>query len=366
MTTAQATPHSALAGPGADDPTILCQLAFGSLPDGTPVIRDLGHERFRTLLSLSQSHHVIMRAMVVLNEIFENAGDSRQEWAAAAIAEERVRIHRATSFLQTIVEVLTSAGCKVTVMKSLDHWPDLGSDLDLYTNADSREVIKVMAGQLEASVAPRSWGDRLANKWNFMVPGLPELVEIHMGRLGQTGELDGFAAALPARAALSSIPDCPVPVTSAEDRLIICTLQRMYRHFYIRLCDIVDTVQLLESRAVDYAALHSTAEENGVWAGVATFLAIVSDLAERWRGRAVEMPSWVRAEAQFGGDQITFSRGFLRVPILPHALRLYASQWAALITRRKFKNTARLSLLPWLATAASLGQTITGSDKGIW
>ena len=74
------------------------------------------------------------------------------------------------------------------MIKSLDHWPDLGSDLDLYTDAEPLHVVNAMSECFSAKLADRSWGDRLANKWNFIVPGLPELVEVHAGRLGQTGE----------------------------------------------------------------------------------------------------------------------------------------------------------------------------------
>ena len=45
-----------------------------------------------------------------------------------------------------------------------------------------------MQRRFDAQIAPQSWGDRLACKWNFIIPGLPDPVEIHMGRLGQTGE----------------------------------------------------------------------------------------------------------------------------------------------------------------------------------
>jgi hypothetical protein len=37
-----------------------------------------------------------------------------------------------------------------------------------------------------------------------------------------------------------------------------------------------------------------------------------------------------------------------------------------MLRNREFKSSARLSLLPYLATAAAVGQKITGSDKGIW
>jgi hypothetical protein len=37
-----------------------------------------------------------------------------------------------------------------------------------------------------------------------------------------------------------------------------------------------------------------------------------------------------------------------------------------LLLNRELRNSVRLSLLPCLATAAAVGQKITGSDKGIW
>jgi hypothetical protein len=36
------------------------------------------------------------------------------------------------------------------------------------------------------------------------------------------------------------------------------------------------------------------------------------------------------------------------------------------LRKLELSSCARLSLLPWLATAAAVGQKITGSDKGIW
>jgi len=51
---------------------------------------------------------------------------------------------------------------------------------------------------------------------------------------------------------------------------------------------------------------------------------------------------------------------------MPQSAKLYGSQLAGLMRKRQLQNCARLSLLPWLATAAVVGQRITGSDKGIW
>jgi hypothetical protein len=222
-----------------------------------------------------------------------------------------------------------------------------------------------MRARFHAQIAPRSWGDRLANKWNFLVPGLPEAVEIHMGRLGQTGEEVAIASFLSDRARPHVLGNRTFRVPTAEDRLMISTLQRMYRHFYFRLCDIVDSACLLEGNMIDYDNLYTWASTSGIWKGVATYLVIVSDYVAHYRGKGLDFPSDVRKSAVVGGDRIYFGRGFLRVPILP-SIGLYASEVKHLLWHKQLANTARLSLLPCLATAAVLGRQLTGSDKGIW
>ena len=283
-----------------------------------------------------------------------------------AIAAERARIENAMSFLQRICAAFQAEGYDITVIKSLDHWPDLGSDLDLYTNAGSADVLRLMKGRFEAQLAPRSWGDRLARKWNFLIPGLPEAVEIHMGRLGQTGEQVGIASSLARRARLAPFGNHMFRVPVAADRLMISALQRMYRHFYFRLCDIVDTSSLSETGSIDYEDLRFASKVAGIWKGVASYLVIVSDYLKCYRGKGLDLPAFVIAAARFGGDEIHFNRGFLRIPIMPQSAKLYGSQLTTLLLHRELKNSVRLSLLPCLATAAAVGQKITGSDKGIW
>jgi hypothetical protein len=224
----------------------------------------------------------------------------------------------------------------------------------------------MMQRRFGAQIAPRSWGDRLACKWNFLVPGLPEPVEVHLGRLGQMGEQIALASQLISRGRVMEIEDQAFRVPSVSDRLIISTLQRMYRHFYFRLCDLVDSAMLAASGMIDYGELRSSAQAAGIWEGVATYLVIVSDYVRKFGGTDLRLPQIVTNTARFGGDLVYFSQGFLRVPILPQSAGLYGSQLSGVLRRRELQSTARLGLLPWLATAAAVGQKITGTDKGIW
>lgn len=330
-------------------------------------VAPLSQKDFEDLKALALTNHVILRAFAPLQQVLEAQGNSRAaEWTASAVQRETERINHALGFLAQICFTLEESGCPVTVIKSLDHWPDLGSDLDLYTDADPAKVVELMRAPFKAKLADRSWGDRLANKWNFVVPGLPELIEVHAGRLGQTGEQTAVTRSVSTRTLMAQIGGHVFRVPAPEDRLVISTLQRMYRHFYIRLCDIVDNARLLDLQLVDFAYLHSLGSAAGLWEGIATYLTIISEYVEAYRGNGVPLNPLVTRSAKFGTDQVRFRRDFLRVSILPHSMNLYASELMALLVKGEWRNSLRLSLLPGLATAAALEQKLTGSDKGIW
>jgi len=327
----------------------------------------LDHDEFRELLALAHTHHVDVRWLEIVLSLTRGEDDStRIPWAEDALAGERARIANALLFLHEICTRFQERRYDVTVIKSLDHWPDLGSDLDLYTDIDIKEVAKLFRASFCANIAPRSWGDRLANKWNFLIPGLPEPVEVHAGRLGQTGEQLIIASSLVSRARQARFGNYRFQIPSISDRLMISTLQRIYRHFNFRLCDIVDTTALADAGAIDYEQLRSLATSAGIWEGMATYLRIVSDYVKSYRGIGLDLPEFVTDAARFGGKEVFYNRGFLRVPILPQSARLYGSQLACVLGRGELEIGARLSLLPWLATAAAAKQRLTGSDKGIW
>jgi hypothetical protein len=361
--------------------TLLSKLLLGLEDNNVPasprdregigsMVSTFSPQDFGELWSLANSHHVIARTFPVLHHAMLAHGHDGAEWVDHALTKERARIRHALSFLFPICEALQEVGDAI-VIKSLDHWPDLGNDLDLYSNAEGSAVVAVMQKRFRARPDERSWGDRLANKRNFIVPGLPELVEVHISRLGQTGEQVAITNSLVSRAGAVRFgeqgfegQDFRVP--APEDRLILSTLQRMYRHFYLRLCDIADTARLVDSGTIDYSYLKSLAESAGLWDGLATYLVTVSGYVKTYRGEDLPLPSLVTDAAHFGNERVYFKKKFLRIPIFPQAARFYASEWKRLLLNGDLQSTMRLSLLPGLAAAAALELKITGSDKGIW
>ena len=171
-------------------------------------------------LTLAEAHHVVVRAMQALQGLAAGVSNTDLiQWASDALAKENARIENALKYLDSIVRELDAAGCRVTVIKSLDHWPDVGNDLDLYSPADEKAIVRVMVDKFKARVEPRSWGDRLANKWNFSIEGLPELVEVHSQRLGQTGEHRAIAERVIQRRVPRPLAGYCFPVPAPEERV---------------------------------------------------------------------------------------------------------------------------------------------------
>ena len=107
--------------------------------------------------ALAVTNHVILRSFTPLQRLLADVGNSQAaERTAHAVQRETARIDHALTFLEQICSALEQGGCPVTVIKSLDHWPDLGSDLDLYTDADAAKVVELMGTHFNAKLGERS------------------------------------------------------------------------------------------------------------------------------------------------------------------------------------------------------------------
>lgn len=330
-------------------------------------MRTLTEAERKEFLRLADCNHVVIRALEPVARWANQQGDTNlARWAADAIAQEKARVENCLLYLHAVCTELENNGCPVTVMKSLEHYPDIGSDLDLFTTAPEERVKSVMFGKFNATAEPRSWGDRIANKHNFKIPGLPESIEIHVQRLGQMGEHRQLARRFATRRTTKTLLGRTYFVPAPEERVTVATLQRMYRHFYFRVCDIVNSAALVESGELDVNELKKATAACGIWTGVASYLKIVDDFVHRFCGRRLNLPEMVTRDAKVGAHDVFVRKDFLRVPIVPQGASLYTEQVTRTALNGDVPATFRLGLLPYLASAAAISYKLTGSDKGIW
>ena len=248
-------------------------------------VAGLTNEQRDALVSLADSNHVVIRAFQVVAQM---AGGNTElaGWANGVLAKEEARIENALTFLHHICEELEQGGCPTTVMKSLDHWPDLGNDLDLYTTADERQVVQIMTSRMGARTPSRAVG---ATAWptNGTLPCPACRSPSKSTRSGwvRPASTSRWRGASSPAAFQRRVAGMTFLVPAPEERVIVATLQRMYRHFYFRVCDIVNTAALLEEGSLDFAELKKAADLGGIWPGVATYLKIVCDYVRRYRGK---------------------------------------------------------------------------------
>src|SRR5215471_17458440 len=128
---------------GTDDHIdILSKLLFSS--EFPQSLFSANAESLEQLLALANSHHVILRTFPEINQRFEEHNNPNAPFVRNAIQDEKARISHALASLETICDALIAAGYPVTVIKSLEHYPDLGSDLDLFSNAAPAQILRIM------------------------------------------------------------------------------------------------------------------------------------------------------------------------------------------------------------------------------
>ncbi len=324
-------------------------------------------EEWSEFLSFAELQRVRLRTLQLLEKSnVAGAPAPRFDGLEDLAHVEQQENGHALTVLYKVVSALELTGHSPIVIKTLDHWPDIGSDLDLFIAATEGDTVRVMQSELKAEPQAQSWGDRLAHKWNFRVPRLSRLVEIHVGCLGQTGEQDALPAHLEEASVMRDAGPFRFRIPAPEEQVALATLQRMYRHFYIRLTDLVNLSGLVRAGELDFTRLRSSAQRWSIWPGIATLLKITSEYNERTGAGTLPLPEFVLRSARFGADVTYVGEQFLRVPMLPQGSQLFLQQLIGTGAARHFRSAARLSLLPALAAAAFVNLQITGDDKGIW
>jgi hypothetical protein len=330
-------------------------------------LQRMSREEWSEFLSFAELQCVYLRTLQLLQKwhVADVVGPL-QFGLQELVQIEQQQVGRALAALYKVACALERTGHPPTVIKTLDHWPDIGSDLDLFITATEADTVRVMQSELRAEPQPQSWGDRLAHKWNFRIPGLTRLVEIHVGCLGQTGEQEALPAYLEETSVLRDAGSFRFRVPAPEEQVTLATLQRMYRHFYIRLTDLANLSGLVRAGRLDFTRLRDSSQRWSISPGVATLLKITSDYNERAGAGPLPLPEFVLRSARFGADVTYVGEQFLRVPMLPQGSQLFLQQLIGTGASRHFRAAARLSLFPVLAAAAFVNLRLTGDDKGIW
>ncbi len=268
----------------------------------------------------------------------------------SVLNEERLRVASGIHVARRLATALREKGLPCVFIKTLDNYPDMGHDIDVLVEGPQDVLHEVMTSVLGGKLKRRTLSEHLSNKWNYEFATYPT-VEIHQGRLGQVGE-----EARIVRPFLQWAQEVRVnggeslPVPAPEHRLVLAMLQRVFRHFNVRVCDVVNAHRMLVREDFDWPMLGELTFECGLAKGMRHYLALIATILED-RGERAEFLG--RAESVYGGVprpiRVWVERGYFRFSLWRVGPSAYTSKFLSCTRQLDLGATARLLLIPMLA-----------------
>jgi len=290
------------------------------------------------------------RILIRLYECIDEHGDKHlADRFASTVREERTRVRLTVDQIRQIFEAGQRCGIPMVFIKSFQHYPDMGHDIDLLVRDEQGcEVDRRLGECLGWAPEPEGVFNRVSGKRTYQMPGFPSPVEIHHGRIGQVGEHPAFAQRILENKITYACGDFSVDIPCAEDQLVLQAIQRVYAHLTWRISDILQSIQLLRAANLNFSALLTTAERIGVLKGLGHYLSGVDDIFRRVFGQPLldhavnkALPRMVRARP-------VFKNGYYRVSIFPDVCRFFAAKCLVDLKSGHWDNVRRVMALPGL------------------
>ena len=323
--------------------TILRILVNGSLADGDAV----GDPSL--LLRIAGPNEALLRVAGALRSagvVLAPADDS-------AVAAEQDRVADAFRAAREIAGVCTGANIPFLFPKILQHYPDLGDDLDLLVLTDREHFARSVLPQLTLVGDHHSLASRIAGSAGFLLFGCATPLDVQHGRLGRLGEHRDFPRTLYRRRRSLSAGGLRFDVPSPDDHLVLQGMQRVYGRRKITLADLAYAIRSILTDALDWDSVLRTARTHGVGAGLSCYLTYADDIHRAVFGGAL-LPRDVRARLRTDGwGRVEFRGGYYRYPTVKVASALYALELGAHLRARRWTGAGRIFLLPALGAAAA-------------
>ena len=333
-------------------PETIGDLLLRLLLEGAAAPLSVSPHFWDSLLHVASGNAVLLRTAASL----ERLGIDGPARFAAGVAAERQRAQALVAAVQGVSRVCSEYRIAHLFPKAFQHYPDMGRDLDLLVMARPGEFTPVL-GALRAEIHPGGFSDWIAATVRYALPDCPGPLDVQYGTLGLVGEHAGYAAQLVANRAQKVIEDVTVVVPAVEDQLLLQGVQRIFGRLSLRLADITWAVGVLGGRGrLDWDYVVSTAQRIGATHGLGCFLSYVEQIHSRLFSGAL-VPNGVRHHLPLRGwGTIEFRDGRYRFPALRVNVRLSVGALEAKLARRDWAGAARLSLVPLVGVATTLGR----------
>jgi hypothetical protein len=291
-------------------------LASSDIKKPQEVIADFSYEKFFDVLRKNKITLRTYRALMVQNLIDDNKLVKR------IVAHEENRIKSNIEIIEEIYQVFNKEKKPLLLIKTMDNYPDFGHDLDFYIH--DRNVDVIMDQHFQVKREKRTFFEVLANKRNYVIQrnNYKVLLEFHCKKLGQCGEDNLLLNDLVNNKVEYSLSQVLINIPRLEHRLLIRVMQRMYRHFNFRICDIVNTVNEIKSNTIDWDYLIRISKQMAIYEGVADFLSYIQRVC-LYFDCSLDIKASILNDGKVNQDLFSYENKLLNIPVFSESFKLY-------------------------------------------
>jgi len=295
----------------------------------------------------------LLRAVADRNAVLVRLDDQLERLAlrpprsfTVAADRERQRVRAALHVVREIGDRCARHGIAFLFPKALQHYPDMGSDLDLLVLSESEGTDALLLEGLAASPVARSLHDRIAGATTYRLQESRLPLDVRHGRLGPVGEQASYPRALLANRQRCLIAGAEFFVPAPEDQLILQGMDRVSGRRSFRLGDVVATIATVRALPIAWTYVTQTARAIGVLAGLGCYLSYVEQIHQALYGRGLLPPDAHQGLLLRGWGRATFHHGAYRFPAVRVGNRLYWRQLATSVGAGNWRAASRLCLWP--------------------
>lgn len=323
------------------------------LLNGSPELFAIVKPQWEQFLTIALTNGVLLRVAARLKEITPQPANV----FFAAKEKEQHRARRQLELIQRISEVCSNNGIKFLFAKAFQHYPDMGRDLDLFVLSNSAEVDTAIMRSFDASPLRRDLWNRLGGTTGYRIEGFESPLDIHHGRLGALGEHHSYLEVMVGRSTEKEIAGDKFLVPSPEDKLILQAMQKVYGRRFIRMSDMVYTINSIRKDDLDWGYIINMASWLGIFHGLCCYLGYVNQIHSEIL-EADLLNSEVKSALILNGwGKMEFKSPYYRFPNVRIASRLYSRKFQAAILAGDLNGASRLCFTPLAAVATVFRRT---------
>ena len=265
------------------------------------------------------------------------------------LRSEQERVHGGMEVIREVSQWCEDKGIPFVVMKTLDQYPDQGHDIDIFIDEGLPELDTIFQKQMGGEVLKRSLCDRLAQKVNYKLPN-GFVLELHCTRLGQVGEHRRLGVEILRQRRAVSVAGVQTFAPPPEGQLLFAVLQRIYRHFNFRICDVVNMTRIATEGGLRLSVLEKLSQPAGIYPGTMMSLVWLQRLVASmgFTELANKFPELPRVPAH--DLDLTFTHNFFRFSLGQVVPTVYAREVLTYLRQLSMASVGRLvALVPIIA-----------------